>query len=88
MKYTVYYQTYNRQTGKMNEYTDTFEGDAANSPNGIYFATAALLGNHLLELQELRQSGEIDFWYIELSATDEDGFKYRLAQIDSVDLNI
>ena len=88
MKYDIYYQTYNRHTGEMNEYTDTFEGEGANCPNGIYFAVAAFLGNHLLELQQQRHGEEIDFWYIELNATDEDGFRYRLAQIDSVDLEL
>lgn len=88
MKYEVYYQTYNCKRGEMLEYTDMLEGDVANCTSGIYFAVSALLGNHLLQLQKQRQNGEIDFWYAELRAIDDEGWKHRLAQIDSLDLDI
>lgn len=88
MKYTLYTQTFKRDNGMLNEIYDELANDAANSPNGVYFAVTVLLGNAILELQERQRNGEIDFWYTELRATDEDGFRYRLAQIDSVDLEL
>lgn len=88
MKYTLYTQTFKRDSGLLNEIYDKLASDAANCPNGVYFAVTVLLGNAILELQEQQKRGEIDFWYTELRAADEDGFTYRLAQIDSVDLEL
>lgn len=88
MKYTLYTQTFKRDSGLLHEIYDELASDATNCPNDIYFAVTVLLGNAILKLQEQRRSGEIDFWYTELRATDEDGFRYRLAQIDSVDLEL
>lgn len=78
MKYTLYTQTFKRDSGLLNEIYNDLASNAANCP----------LGNAILELQEQQKRGEIDFWYTELRATDEDGFTYRLAQIDSVDLEL
>lgn len=88
MKYTLYTQTFKRDSGLLHEIYDELANDAANCSNGVYFAVTVLLGNAILELQEQQRNGEIDFWYTELRATDEDGFTYRLAQIDSVDLEL
>ena len=88
MKYEVYYQTYNRERGEMLGYTNMLEGDTDNCPNGNYIAVSALMGTHLLELQEQKHSGTIDFWYIELRGISDEGWKHRLAQIDSVDMEL